>query len=754
MSNSLSKLFKEMGSELGEKISKPSAKKKYSLFEQMGYEISNNRIEEVDVGAAVKKGVAAVGATAKKVFDFLKTKIKKISKIGFRLGYAVAQTVKNAFVLVTRSGRVVTPELDKIAYEQYKGKPTLTLWLDRVKGKEHKVRMSERLDFGFGKLQLRRDIGVISVLEPKSSPLREGIDYPKGQMLNEITEKEAQKQLDIATANTMESFSDTGMNALQQPIPKAKPVVVDYDDFKDELNELMDTVQYGTAVKAAKIAVLGIYAPTGWGKSQMIEEISKARGFHYFPLELQKVPLEIVQGFPYLDDAEVENADEDVKSERAKIANKIVKMAPSSILPKSEAPGNWILFFDEFNRADTEKMSAVMNLLLTGELGGASSMTRDPKTGKMVLKRYSLPKKTAVILAMNTGEQKGVFDTVNAVNDMDIATLERVHRVLFGRYHAGAWFKSFALNVYNSQTKAGDKFVLPWRIPPIITQYITAVTKGQVEKEMEGGEWEKSFLIPIRVAKGEEGKGGGGERTTSPRAWTMIADRMIKNGMVLWKKMSDDEKDKFTEAAEKIKEEIKKRSPEAPDDLDIYKFAAFFKDAGTQMLLLSKESPELGEEGEDLINKMIRHFWKTGKEGVGPEQILFNYKALRPQVVENYKSLGFGSHSQLMSKLFNVLQGFKSEKEIDQYMKEHSFQVISKKGAIEQVYLTIKQLFQDLDMSMGDFKTFAVNIKKNKAKNEVLNNLHLKLANWDVYLEAARGKTKAEMEKEGGEEEE
>ena len=759
MAKSLSKLFENIGDELHSGPNKLS-KKRINLFDQMEYELSQNQLDELDVGAAVKKGVGAVGGTLKRVFDFLKTKIKKISRLGFRLGYAIGQTVKNKFVLFSRKGKILTPELDKIGYEQYDGRPTLTFWMKKQKGKEHKMRISENLDFGFGSFQLKPQIGVMSVIDTKGkAPLKEGIDYPKGQkMLTEITEKEAMAQLDIATAAAMDSFADEGFKALQKPAPKAKSVIVDYEAFAEEINDLMDSVQYGSALKEAKIGVLGIYAPTGWGKSDIIHDMAESRDFHYFPLELQKVAPEVVAGFPYLED--IEKADEDTKEKRAQVASKIVKMAPSSILPESDAPGNWILFFDEFNRADTEKMSAVMNLLLTGELGGASSMVKDPKTGKMELKRYSLPKKTAVILAMNTGEQKGIMDAVNAVNDMDIATLERVHRIVFGRYHAGSWFQSWALKTFKGETKAGDKFILPHRIPPIITQYIAAVAKGLEQKDIGAEEktpptpWEKPFLIPIRVARGEEGKGGGGERTTSPRAWTHIADSMIKNGMVLWKKLKPKEKEKYTKSAEKIMAEIKKKDPTAPDDVSLYRFAAWMKDARNQMLLLAKESPELGEEGEELINKMLRHFWKTGKEGVGPEQILFNYKSLQKQVKENYKNLGFGSHSQLMGKLYTVLGNFETEKSINEYMKEHSFEVISKLGALEQISLTIEQLFEDLDMSMGDFKTFAVKIKKSRSKSEVFDKLHLKLANWDIYREASRGKTKAELEKEGEEGEE
>jgi hypothetical protein len=738
-------------------IIKKSKKQGIPLFEKLARELVDDRIDEIDIKGAVKK----VGVVIKTGWQKLTGKIKEVAMRGFKFGVAVGKTVANKFVLFNKAGEILTPPADNAQIKPIaSGKKTLTLTY-KSKAGPMDIHMGDLLKMGFGTQIDKNGIGIFYVVEPKVAGVQEGIDYKASEILLEDREKEKEELAAMSEIDKLVfgSFSGEGAQALKSSseMPtKAAPVAVNYDDFQKELNDLLKRVKEGIVLKNSKIKTLAIYAPTGWGKSEIIEHTAKAAGYHYFPIELQKVDINIIQGFPYLED--VEAADDATKEDRLRRAIKIVKIAPSEHLPPSEHPGNWLLFFDEFNRADTEKMSAVMNLLLTGELGGAANLVRDKKTGEKKLDRYRLPEKTVVLLAMNTGMQKNISDAMNAVKDLDIATLERVHRVLQGKYHGPSWFKNFAAKSFIAETKAGHKVPILSRIPPIILHYI-----NQEMRTKTGIDPEKPFLIPVKVAYDEKGEslGGGGERTTSPRAWTIIADTMIEQGIDQWNSLSDESKKKYMKDAEKIKKQIEEKGitdkegnkVKLPEKVEDYLFAAWVNDARNQVKLLANQSPELGDEGMELIGKMIRSFMRKGREGISDEDVLLNYKAIREQVKNNFTNLGFGTKANLLARLFMALSKFKNEKQVTDYMEDKSIPLLSKQGLIEQLFQTIKALYKDLDFAPDEFASFTHLVEEaaKKGDNELLRSLHQKMAGkWEVYLDNIRKKlqTKSQVEKE------
>lgn len=754
---SWNEFLKSIDEEVNNKESSSIQKKKPKesiLFEKIAREIiDDDRLDEVDIKGAVKK----VGEVVKKGWQALKSKIKEVALRGFKLGVAIGKTISGKFVLFNRKGNILTPEADHAEIKKVaSGKRLLTMTYKSPAGPLD-VHLADKLNRGFGTELTKDGDGIFFVVEPKMPGVQEDIDYSMADILIEA------EDVDISTMSEVDklvfgSFADEGSEALKasEDRPhKIVPVEVTYEDFIRELSDLMKRVKEGTVLKGSKIKNIAIYAPTGWGKTEIIGKAAKANGYHFFPLELQKVPIEVLSGFPYLEDAEA--AESEVKQDRLRRAIKIVKMAPSQFLPPAGSQESWLLFFDEFNRADTEKMSAVMNLLLNGELGGASELVINNKTGQKELDRYRLPKKIVVALAMNTGTQKSVADSINAVKDLDIATLERVHRVLHGKYHAVSWFKSFAMLPYSAKTESGQDFMTLTRIPPIVLNYIQ-----QEMKTKTGVDPERPFLLPIKVATGEPGMGGG-ERTTSPRSWTMIADDMIERGVEQWNSLSQDARDKFKKTAEKMKTKIeekwdalKQKDPDAPKtppkDIEPYMFAAWFNAAPNQIRLLAMESPELGDDGKDYIGKMIRSFIKRGKEGITEEDILFNYKAIREQV-KDVANIGFGTKAQLLARLFNALSKYKNEKQILKFMEDKGIPVISKQGMVEQLYQTFKAMYKDLDFAQDDFIMFTHLIEQSAKAggNELMLDLHHKLAGkWEVYLEALKKKmqTKSQVEKE------
>ena len=156
---------------------------------------------------------------------------------------------------------------------------------------------------------------------------------------------------------------------------------------------------------------------------------------------------------------------------------KVVKLASPTILPPSDDERVWVLFLDEFNKADTESMAAIMNLVLNGEIGGFADFNE--KTGKS--EKYTLPKRTVIVGAGNMAEQEGSTET-NQVNTFDIATAERWHRVLYLEYDVESWMESFALNPYKTVYK-GKEFEFPSRIPAIILNYLITIYMESMNKK-------------------------------------------------------------------------------------------------------------------------------------------------------------------------------------------------------------------------------------------------------------------------------
>lgn len=750
------------------------------LFEQIALEVTKDDDMDEAVGDTLKKA----GQAVKRGWMKLKGKIKEVARWGFRLGVAVGKTLSGKFVLFNTSGNVLVPEAESIGYKKMKGsnKSALTLEYNVVplKGKNMEIHMDDKLSFGFGTGFGPQGQGIMYVVEPKNPGLREGIDYKLSQ-LTEATDREkaAQAALMSAEASVFDSFLEAGADILtktEDEMPEVAPVDVNYDDFKKELKSLMRMVKEDEVLTDSKIKNLAIYAPTGWGKSQIIESIAEEEDYFYFPLELQKVDINVVAGFPYLSDVkDIEGSPDEVKGERLETARKIVKVAGSQYLPPSKAPGAWLLFFDEFNRADTEKMAAVMNLLLTGELGGAAELIRAGDDDKGELDRYRLPDKVVVVLAMNTQTQSGVTGAINAVQDLDIATLERVHRVLHGRYHATSWFTNYAHKPYMARLKNGREFPMISKIPPIITNYIIQTMKetggGKITPEAE----EAPFLLPVKVAQKETGAGGGGERTTSPRSWTVVAQRMLEDGYQLFKLLDiEDLRERYGKRAKQIMKKMietskslqvtqieknkdgitttaKKGNVDTPDNPDEYLFAAWLQDANNQEKLLANQSAEFGDEGKEYITRMIVSYRKKAKEGISIEEILLNYGKVRALFTKSFKNLGFGGHAQFLKNVVHTLNGFKSEQDLINTMEERGIPIVSTKGPAEQIYLTLKTIQQDLDMNADDFVSFAHLIDAASSENELIAKIARRMAGkWETYRQALemKYKTKSQIQKE------
>ena len=358
--------------------------------------------------------------------------------------------------------------------------------------------------------------------------------------------------------------------------PKTISTVVDYKRLEEEIKRLIKIADSGVSLDETRPSVF-IFGPTGSGKSEIIKKISEECGAIFHKIEPQKVPIEELQGFPYIH----ENQD----------GGKVVKLASPTILPPSNDDRLWVLFLDEFNKADTESMAAIMNLVLNGEIGGFADYNEE--TGKS--EKYTLPKKTVIIGAGNMREQDGSTET-NQVNTFDIATAERWHRVLYLEYNLESWLESFALKPYTIEHN-GKIYEFPFRIPSIILNYL-------VEVYVETLDNKAPFLIPKPLEDINDISS-----TFSPRAWTLLANNMMADFIINYEDP--------VKAFSGIKEQVD---------------------------VLIENTNEMGLNGQELVNKIIASFKFNYENNISPETIYSDYSSVRDKVKNVYKVFGMKTY--------------------------------------------------------------------------------------------------------------
>ncbi len=442
---------------------------------------------------------------------------------------------------------------------------------------------------------------------------------------------------------------------------------VDYEKLEAELEKLLyftkNEMWLGNFYHS-----LFIFGPTGTGKSMITEQLAEKHGAMYHKLELQKIPLEILQGFPYLEDDE-------------ELGSKLAKLAPSTILPPSDDDRVWILHLDEYNKADTDKMAAVMNLILTGELGG----TADYKKNKQKSEKYRLPRKTLIIGCGNTKEQKNV-ENLNIVSSMDTASSERWHRTVNLNYNSESWLKSFATLPY---TYEGHE--LPMRVQPIIVNFV-------LEKTINEGS-EAPFLIPVKTGSEE---GAEGERTTSPRAWTIVSDMMLLDMKRTWDGLSKEEKSKF----EKIGKEK-----------NMSGFAAYSVDSNNQVEFLKRQTYEFGLDGQGIVSNIISNFSFFAGNRVLPENILFDYADYRERILKMKERTGMILY--LLLGVGHYINNMPEEQKIE--LQEKNDGKLFKKVAVN-----ISTFIKDNNINPEDLVAFVQALEKAESGSEcsMPKNLH------------------------------
>ena len=444
-----------------------------------------------------------------------------------------------------------------------------------------------------------------------------------------------------------DDFEKFGNKTEETSIPSYE---IDYIQLEDEVKKLIRFTREGQFV-GDMFHSLFIFGMTGVGKTEIISQIAKEENCVYHKLELQKVPVEILQGFPYLKNVASENGEKTV-----------AKLAPSTILPPPDDDRVWILHFDEFNKADPEKMAAVMNLIITGELGGSADY--DEVLKKSV--KYKLPRKTVIIGSGNTKEQKNV-ENLNIVSSMDNATSERWHRTVLLPYNAESWIENYALKPFDF---FGHK--LSTRIPAIILNFV-------LNKALDTGKSDAPFIIPV-VSGSESGLEI--ERTTSPRAWTLVADRMLLDIYDEFMRLDNDSRVKFSKLAEKNK----------IDDFDLY-----LNDPNVQIKHFTNQSYEFGIKGNQIVKEVVSNYAYFAENRVLPEDVIFYYKKNRPKIKELSKKKGI---------ILFLLLGI-----------GHYLNTIEKVDDVEKVAVNISTFISDTNISAEDVVAFIQTLEKSSKEH-------------------------------------
>jgi hypothetical protein len=346
-----------------------------------------------------------------------------------------------------------------------------------------------------------------------------------------------------------------------------KSPVVDYDELTKQLNRAINLTKRGVKFGDTFHSVF-VWGPTGTGKTEIIKEIASQHDAVYHKIEIQKVPIEELQGFPYL--------------HKSKDGKTVVRLAQPTDLPPSDDKRLWVFHLDEFNKADTEDMAAVMNLVLNGEIGGSADYNEE--TG--VSEKYRLPERTVIIGSGNPKEQKNV-SSFNSVNNFDTATAERWHRNLYIKYDAPSWLSAYAFKPFE-----WNGMKLTTRIPGIIAYYI-------LDKFIEGSNPEEPFLVAKNIFDEENDEA---ESTMSPRAWTLASNEIISDAFIEWEDLDKKEKEKYNNS-----------------------FDEYLQNPNNQIRLLINNVYEFGAKGKEIVSDIIARYSYFAENRVLPEDVIFNY---------------------------------------------------------------------------------------------------------------------------------
>lgn len=454
-------------------------------------------------------------------------------------------------------------------------------------------------------------------------------------------------------------------------IEKTKKSIVNSIELVEEIKNLI--IKTTNIDNGGLPRSLFIEGPTGNGKTEIVKNVAIEMGCKFHSLEIQKVPIESVIGFPYL------------SGNQGETDRKTLLTSPTN-LPPSDSEDIWVLFLDEFNKADTEEQASFMNLILNGEIGGSSFY--DKKIQKSI--KYKLPNKTIVIGAGNPREQKN-SSSLNSVNERDIATDERWHRRVYFNYDAESWLNNFAIKDYKFQNQ-----IISLRVCPIITQFI-------YQRYLEEGS-DAPFIIPKKNSSVSEESGS----TFSPRAWTLASDSILEDA---YNDFIFIEKDKLS-------------------------FEEWFYQPEVQIEYLQKNVYEFGFYGNEIVDIMIANYLSFLQSLMPVEDLLYDCEKYKIKLKSLINKRG------IISSIFNSIYNYISHHLVDVELVSESISKIIE--LLECSKEDLSSFVFDIISNIGNEKVALINNKLvliNKRYRETYTNfVSTNLNDLDNSLNKTKGK--------------
>jgi len=608
-----------------------------------------NEIKLQDVGKKVSSFLSKVPQAIRNVYQKMARFVKKIEASLFRFGAAICQLKNNKFALFNSKGEEITPPLDSMKRVKF-GKKFVPQYIERgakLKNMQGYLQPDGRVAAAKGKSKEGIPVYYFgpSVFNPNLVQV-ESIHISAAEkiilenfILEAMSDKERAEQYKNVKKQAFIDFDDQALvKGLIQTKPRdiAESVIV-ASDLVEILEDMAAAVEAG-GIEGRKISAF-VYGPPGVGKSEIITNFFKKRGYKITLLQIQHVPIETLAGYPVIKtDAKMKGGDQ-------------VKMVVADILPPSDDKGKHLLFLDEFNAGTEEQMKAAMNLALTGNIG-----------------TYHLPPNTVIVAAGNAPEE----DNATAVNTLDAPTLRRfVYKVKL-KPDLPEWLKNYA----------SKDVIVDWKGKKINTgPILSIITTNLVHWSEEAKDPEAAFRKVMQGFGGEEETGW-----LDPATWSVL-DKTIKiRGLREYDKLD-----------EETKKKLQKMGKERYKNLDEYSAGARLYINGMQDELLKRVGPRvLGKNSEELVSEMILNYETIKREKVSPIDVLLNYKEVRDRVL---KSTSIDAEV-LLREIAEEIINFGSISSMKQYMKSKNipYYKSTKGDPLAQAFVNVAKFIEDKDV--------------------------------------------------------
>lgn len=534
-----------------------------NFLSKMSEDILNKEIVQEGIGANVGKFVS-------NQFAKVKTWAKKIYiKTMKTFGIGIAQ-VGSKFNVFDKSGnKLLKNDVKKITAS--KNNRTIVLQDSNVK-----LQVSKENKPSFG-VKWEGSAAVVRMFDVNQSAVSESVYGKMNNMLNEWNETSAEIENDLTMGDPDEDDYEEELNGLLDFTTSH----VDYKGLEDVLDELIE----GLHASTDENAVISIVGDSGIGKTEIVKALAQEKQMNFFYVELGKIDKSLIKGIPAITDElrlDPKNPEGPKKTHQQidllmaeKLFPQIKRMVGNGMDVEDNGADKWIIFLDEFNRAETSVTSVIMNLFLDGMITAAIKSEIDDE-GRLINTSESgaiaLPTNSLYVLGMNESQEKlantEIAGLMQETHNLDTATTSRIARSFILNATAEAWSDNYATlprNTKYKESKIGDdgkkdpktkipKSVVVYpQVPKILQLYI---------RELDGKNSEKGGVFNMVYANSADNFA-----KMDPRRWSAISSEFYRIAWIEWEKLSDKRKySKFNLKQASILFKSMKNSREAMDD--------------------------------------------------------------------------------------------------------------------------------------------------------------------------------------------